>query len=151
MVMAATWILLFYSKITYAVVGGAFMLGLLWFPHARRVALGALATSLAGVLVVELFWSGTVGYLNDIASAVAATGAVRDGVVGLIATVVSNIIGTYLFLAVMLLALLHETRFDYLLMCLFMAAAGILLDRHNSQGPGILTRCARCSDGTATQ
>jgi hypothetical protein len=72
MVMAATWILLFYSKITYAVVGGAFMLGLLWFPHARRVALGALATSLAGVLVVELFWSGTVGYLNDSTEATSA-------------------------------------------------------------------------------
>lgn len=138
-VMAASWLLLFYLKITYAAVGAAFLVALAWFPHVRREAIGALVAAAVGVLVVELFWGGTAGYIGDIRAAASATGTVRGGVVGLLATTVNNIQGAYLFGAVLLLALVNRIRYDYMLLCLFMGAAGILLDRHNAQGPGILT------------
>ncbi len=137
--MAALWLLLFYLKITYAAVGGAFLVALAWFPHVRREAIGALLVAAAVILIVELFWSGTAGYLGDIRAAASATGTVRGGAVGLLATTVNNIQGVYLFGAVLLLALISRVRYDYLLLCLFIGAAGILLDRHNAQGPGILT------------
>ncbi len=137
--MAALWLLLFYLKITYAAVGGAFLLAAAWFPHVRREAFIALVISAVAILIVELFWSGTAEYLGDIRTAASATGTVRGGAVGLLATTVNNIQGVYLFGAVLLLALISRVRYDYLLLCLFMGAAGILLDRHNAQGPGILT------------
>lgn len=137
--MAACWLLLFYLKITYAAVGAGFLVALLWFRHIRREAVFALISAAAIVLVVELFWGGTGGYLSDIRSAAAATGTVRGGALGLLATTVNNIQGVYLFTAVVLLALVARVRYDYLLLCLFMGGAGILLDRHNAQGPGILT------------
>ena len=137
--MASIWLLLFYLKTTFAVIGAVFLVALVWFPHARRPALGAVAAAAVAVLIIELFWGGTLGYLGDIGAAASATGAVRGGVIGLFATVVNNVQGVFLFAAVLLLALLGRIRYDYLLLCLFMGAAGILLDRHNAQGPGILT------------
>jgi hypothetical protein len=137
--MAAIWLLLFYLKMTFAVIGGMFLAALIWFPHARRSIVVAGAASIVTVLVVELSWGGTLGYLDDIRTAALATGAVRGGLLGLFATLFNNVQGAYLFAAAILLALLARVRYDYLLMCLFMGAAGILLDRHNAQGPGILT------------
>lgn len=137
--MATSWLLLFYLKITYAAVGGAFLLALTWFPHVRREAISAILIAAVVVAVVELFWAGTAGYLGDIQAAASATGTVRGGAVGLLATTVNNIQGVYLFGAVLLIGLVTRVRYDYLFLCLFMGAAGILLDRHNAQGPGILT------------
>jgi hypothetical protein len=137
--MAAIWLLLFYLKTTFAVIGGVFLVGLLWFDHARRPAIGALALAAILILAVEIFWGSTLGYINDIRTAASATGAVRGGLLGLFATLVNNVQGAYLFAAVLLLTLLARIRYDYLLLCLFMGAAGVLLDRHNAQGPGILT------------
>ncbi len=137
--MAAIWLLLFYLKISFAVIGGVFITSLIWFPHMRRAALGSLAAAVVTMLIVEVYWGATIEYINDIRMAASATGAVRGGVLGLFATVVNNVQGVYLFAAVLLLALINRTRYDYLLLCLFMGAAGILLDRHNAQGPGILT------------
>lgn len=137
--MASIWLLLFYLKTTFAVIGVVFLVALVWFPHARRPALGAIAAAAIAVLIIELFWGGTLGYIGDIQTAASATGAVRGGVLGLFATLVNNVQGAFLFAAVLLLALLGRARYDYLLLCLFMGAAGILLDRHNAQGPGILT------------
>jgi hypothetical protein len=138
-VMAALWLLLFYLKITYAAVGAVFLAAMLWFPGERRATMVAIALSAACLVVVELFWGHTANYLADVRSAVQATGAVRDGPVGLFASVLNNITGAYLLGALLLLALLNRGRWDYLLVCGYMAAAGIILDRHNSQGPGILT------------
>jgi hypothetical protein len=137
--MAAICLLLFYLKTTFAVIGGIFLLALLWFGHARRPAIGALALAAVLVLVVEIFWGSTLGYIEDIRTAASATGTVRGGVLGLFATLVNNVQGVYLFGAILLLALFGRIRYDYLLLCLFMGAAGVLLDRHNAQGPGILT------------
>lgn len=137
--MAFLWLLLFYIKTTYAVVGAAFLVALLWFPHMRGTVLGTAAAAAMGMLIVEAFWGGTAAYIRDVQDAVAATGALRDGPAGLIASIINNIQGVYLFAAVILLALLNRVRLDFLLLCLFMGAAGIVLDRHNSQGPGILT------------
>ncbi|HEX8532560.1 MAG TPA: hypothetical protein VF662_00165 [Allosphingosinicella sp.] len=138
-VMAACVALLFYLKITFAAVAAAFLVGLIWFPHSRRSAIGALLLTAATLLLVELFWGGTANYLSDIRSAARATGAVRDGSVGLAASIINNIHGSYLFAAVLLIAWLRGARWDYLFICFCMGAAGIVLDRHNSQGPGILT------------
>lgn len=137
--MAALWLILFYLKSSFAAMGGLFLVGLLWFPHARRPAGGALAASAITILLVELVWGATAHYIGDIRSAAAATGAVRGGVLGLFATIVNNIQGVYLLAAVLLIALVGRVRYDYLLFCLFMAGAGVLLDRLNAQGPGILT------------
>jgi hypothetical protein len=137
--MALSWLLLFYLKITYAAVGGAFLLALAALPHVRREAIAAVLTAALVMVFVELFWSGTAGYLADIRAAASATGTVRGGPIGLLATTVNNIQGVYLFGAVLLLGLVRRVRYEYLLASLFMGAAGILLDRHNAQGPGILT------------
>jgi hypothetical protein len=45
----------------------------------------------------------------------------------------------YLFASILLLAYLSRARLDYLLMSLFMGAAGLVLANQNYQGPGILT------------
>lgn len=137
--MAACVILLFYLKMTFAAVGAAFLVGLIWFAPSRRAALGAILLVASSLFIVELFWGHTASYLGDIASAAGATGAVRDGAVGLAASVINNIHGVYIFASVLLIAWLAGARLDYLFICLCMGAAGILLDRHNSQGPGILT------------
>lgn len=133
------WLILFYLKITYAVVAAPFLLGLLVFPHARRAALGSFAVIVVVGLAVQLLWGGTFTYIDDIRLAASATGAVRNGLIGIFATLYNNAWGVYLVAAVLLLALYDRIRYDYLLMCLFMAATGIILDRHNSQGPGLLT------------
>lgn len=133
------WLILFYLKITYAVVAAPFLVGLLVFPHARRAALGSFAVIVVVGLAVQLLWGGTFTYIDDIRLAASATGAVRNGLIGIFATLYNNAWGVYLVAAVLLLALYDRIRYDYLLMCLFMAATGIILDRHNSQGPGLLT------------
>lgn len=137
--MAALWLLMFYLKMTYAAIGGVFLLALVWFAHSRRAALAALVVSGIVIVAVELIWGATFGYLGDLRSAAAATGAVRGGLLGLFATVVNNVAGIYLFAAAILVALLARVRFDYLLLALYMGAVGIMLDRHNAQGPGLLT------------
>lgn len=137
--MAACVVLLFYLKMTFAAVGAAFLVGLVWFASSRQSAIGAMALVLLSLLTVELFWGHTAAYLGDIASAASATGAVRDGPLGLAASVINNMPGVYLFAAVLLIAWLAGARWDYLFICFCMGAAGIVLDRHNSQGPGILT------------
>jgi hypothetical protein len=133
------WLILFYTKITYALVGLPLLFAMAWFPPLRRAAVAAGALSLASMAVIELLWSGTDGYIGDIRTAIAATGAVRDGPIGLIATVANNVAGVVIFGSVLLLSLLRKTQWTYLLIALYAAAAGILLDRHNSQGPGLLT------------
>lgn len=137
--LAAFLLLLFYLKMTFAAVGAAYVLALAWFPHARRAALLALLTAAVGVLAVELFWGGTLTYIDDIRNAAAATGTVRGGPLGLAATMFNNTQGLYLFGSVLLLMLIAGVRYDYLLLTLYVAGSAVLLDRHSSQGPGLLT------------
>jgi hypothetical protein len=137
--MAALTLLLFYLKVSYAAMAGIFLLGLSAFRHSRRAAVIALIISAAGALAVELIWSETANYLGDIRIAGAASGSLRGGPLGLVATVINNLTACYLFASILLLAYLSRARLDYLLMSLFMGAAGLVLANQNYQGPGILT------------
>jgi hypothetical protein len=139
LVLAAAWLMLFYVKMTYALVGGAFIASLLAFPHARRTALYAAGSCAAVLLGVELFWHGTAAYLGDIASAIHATGAVRGGAAGLVGLTLNNLQAEYLFAVILLLAWLRGAKLGYLLACAVFGAAGLMLARNNSQGPGIPT------------
>jgi hypothetical protein len=137
--MAALAVLIFYLKISYAAVAGAFLLALAAFPHARRAAVGAALLAIIALVAVELFWSETENYIRDIRMAGAASGPLRGGLLGIVASVVNNLAACYLFASVMLLAFFSRARLDFLLMCLFMGGAGIMLANQNYQGPGILT------------
>ena len=137
-VLAAIWSIMFYLKASYAAVGGAYLLGLLAFPHARRAAVMAIAASALLVLVVEFLWGGTLAYIADLRAAGAVSGAIQGGLRGLGKTVAENVPGLFLFLCVVLLVLVRGVGLRYLLIAGFAASAGILVANQNFGGPGIL-------------
>lgn len=137
--MAVIWSMTFYLKASYAAIGGAYLLGLLAFPHMRKAAVGAMVASALLLLSVELFWGETFAYIGDLRAAGAASGAVQGGLHGLGKTVADNLQGLFLFACVLVLALVRGVRLNFLLIAGFAAAAGILVANQNYGGPGILT------------
>lgn len=138
-VMAACVLLLFYLKISYAAVAGAFVAGLVAFPHTRRIALwSGLAVALS-MAVVELFWSGTGEYLEDIVMATQASGAVRGGLKSVAVALSDNLVAGFILLCAVGMALFSGVGWGTALMCLYMAGSGVLLANQNHQGSNILT------------
>ncbi len=137
--MAMLLSMMLYLKISYGAVAGAFLLGLVAFPHMRRAALGAMLVSALVLVIVELFWSQTLAHLADVRAAAAASGPFQGGLRGLAITAANNMQGLSLFAGVLLLGLVQGIRLDYLLICLFVAGAGLFVANQNFQGPGILT------------
>lgn len=133
--LCAGWllVLLFYFKLSYAAVGAAFVVGLLFLNGSRRLALLALAGAAGALLLGEVFWGATGQYLADASAAAAVSGTVRGGLYQLALTVGQNLHQEAVFAAAFLLGVMRRTRAIYLLASAIMAAAGLLLLNQNAQ------------------
>jgi hypothetical protein len=130
---------LFYLKISFAAVGAAFALALLAFAPTRRFAALGLAATLAGVLVVELFWRSTGAYLADIGAAASVSGAVRGGAFKLFMATTENARQGVVYLGLLALGLARGARPVQLAASLGMALAGLLLLNQSAQMTEIVT------------
>lgn len=132
--------LMFYLKVSYFMFGAALMVPLFFLlPSQRFMAPASLALTALGIGLVELAWGGTGNYLRDIAAAAEASGALRGTLFTLSRLALQNFMACILFLFVMGLAVYRSVRWQTLLLCLYMAGAGLLLANQNAQGPGLLT------------
>ena len=138
-VMAVTWCVMFYLKLSFAAVGGVVLLACLAFRHVRGPAIAAMAVCALVLVVVEAFWRHTLAYFADIAAAGVVSGAVQGGVAGLGVSLLANLVGFELFALIGLLALWRGVRLDYLLVALMVGGAGVFVANQNSQGAGIPT------------
>jgi hypothetical protein len=131
--IAALVLVLFYLKISYAAVALAFTLGLLFLPHSRRVAGGALLCIAAGVLAGHLAWGGTQNYLADVRRAGQVSGALRGGLYNMVIAASSNLWQEAAYAAAIVYAAIQRVRIVYLAASLAMAACGLLLLNQNAQ------------------
>jgi hypothetical protein len=136
---AGLLLLMFYLKISYFMLGAAFILGLALLTRPRLPAIGALLATAAVIALVHVFWGGTATYLGDIGIAAEASGAVRGTLFTLSRVVLLNFMAVVIFLAVIAIALVRGVRWEIILLCLCMAAAGVLLLNQNAQVIGIVT------------
>lgn len=136
---AALLLLMFYTKASYALVGAVFVLGLALFPDTRRASAGAVVLSAAGVALVELLWGGTTSYFADMAMAAEASGSVRGSLFTLSRVVLEDFTGVLLFVFVLAIAFARGARWGILLLCLYMAGAGVLIVNQNALSSTILT------------
>lgn len=131
--VSALLLILFYLKVSYALVGLVFVFGMLLLSHARTFALYGLGGGLLGVLVIELVWRGAVGYFADIADASAVSGAVRGAAGGLVALASHNMQQGSAYAALLVLALVRRTQPLYLLASVYAAVTGLFLINQNAQ------------------
>lgn len=131
---------LFYIKVTFAAAGLAFVLGcMVLLPHMRQRAILALAGLLAILLLVELFWGGTRGYLADLANAAAQSGIIRGGLRTFVGNAVNNATDFLLLGVVVVLAAYRGVRPVYFLFAVGMAVGGLLLFGQSAQLGSIVT------------
>lgn len=133
------FVLLIFLKASYAVVALAFLIGLVLVPGTRRIGLGALLIGCACVALAEAIWSVVTPYASDLAFAAAASGAVRNGVVGLSADILRNTQSIVLFLAVLAIAWAVGLRARDVAACGLMGLAGLILINQNAQEHEIAT------------
>lgn len=136
---AALLLLMFYLKVSYFLVGLAFMFGLVLLKRQRLWAATAVIGAAAAMALVEIFWGGTATYFSDIALAAEASGAVRGSLFTLLRIVLFNFMSVIVFLGVIGIATVRGVAWGVLLLCLYMAGAGVLLVNQNAQMSGILT------------
>lgn len=129
----------FYLKVSYLAVAAVFTLLLLTSRQTRKAAALALVAAGLGVALVHLAWGGTAGYLDDLRVAAASSGVLR-GTVGLLVSVaVQNVATIVPFGLVLAIAAIRGASWRTLLLCLYMAGAGLALANQNTQVLGILT------------
>lgn len=139
-IVAATLLLfMFYTKVSYAAFGLLFAGLLALTGPSRGAAIAALGAFAAAVAVVELPWGGTAGYLRDIRNAGEVSGAVRGALFTLPRIVLDNLAAGLMFGGVVALGWWRGVALPTLLLCLFMAVAGLFLLNQNAQQTGILT------------
>jgi hypothetical protein len=136
---AGLLLLMFYLKISYFMLGFVFMVGLALQMRPRRSIVGALIAAAAGIATVEIFWGGTSTYIADIRVAADASGALRGTLFTLSRIVLLNFMAMIIFLGLIGIAFARGVSWGTLLLCLYMAAAGVLLVNQNAQVLGILT------------
>lgn len=138
-VAAAVLLLTFYLKISYFGIAAVFVVALVAARDTRRTALLALVAAGVGIALTHLVWGGTAGYLADIGMAAEASGVIRDSVFGLAGVGFINAGMAVPFAFAMLIGLRRGVSYWTLLLCLFMAGAGLALANQNAQGLGLLT------------
>ncbi|WP_127752032.1 hypothetical protein [Devosia sp. 1566] len=127
-----------YTRATYGMVGGAFLL-LMLITGRWRWAGGALLATLLVAGGIELVWHGSASYASDVLMAL-QTGGWWRGTQGSIIDLLLGNFADYLLFG-LLVALLFWRRFNWrdLLFFLFCAVAGYWLINQNEQRWGILT------------
>ncbi len=138
-VAAALLLLMFYLKVSYFLLGFGFLVGLGLLTAARRPVLIALAGAAILMAAIEIFWGGTGTYIADIRMAADASGAVRGSLFTLSRIVLLNFMAVIVFLGVLAIGVARGVSWRIILLCLYMAGAGVLLVNQNAQMMGILT------------
>lgn len=138
---AALAVFLIYLKVSYGLVALAFIIFTLTSRSSWRWSAMALALVAAAMIVVELVWRGSAGYLDDMMLAREVSGEV-PGVQRLATIVLQNLadVAVYLVFAALLLGLRQNFR-DLLFMG-FCGATGVLIIEQNFQIVGIITLAA---------
>jgi hypothetical protein len=131
----------FYLKISYALVGLAFV-GLLFFasPYNRRLSLATLGLSGAVIVACEIAFGFHGPYLQDIRDTLQASGANRGS---MIPKLFANI-REYL-MAVLAMALAYTSaakKWNYLIFMAFVAASGLAIIDQNTHHRGIISLIA---------
>ena len=138
-VAAALLLLMFYLKVSYFLLGFGFLVGLGLLTATRRPVLIALAGAAILMAAIEIFWGGSGTYIADIRMAAEASGAVRGSLFTLSRIVLLNLMAVIVFLGVLAIAVAQGVSWRIILLCLYMAGAGVLLVNQNAQMMGILT------------
>lgn len=133
--VCASWLLalLFYLKLSYAAVGAAFVVALLFLPGKRRLALLTAAGAAVALLVGEMIWGETARYLADATAAARVSGALRGGLYVLAMSIGQNLHQEAVFAAAFLIGVMRRTRLAYLAASAIMAGAGLMLLNQNAQ------------------
>jgi hypothetical protein len=131
----------FYLKISYALVGLAFV-GLLFFasPYNRHLSLATLGLSGAVIVACEIAFGFHGPYLQDIRDTLQASGANRGS---MIPKLFANI-REYL-MAVLAMALAYTSaakKWNYLIFMAFVAASGLAIIDQNTHHRGIISLIA---------
>ncbi|ANK93018.1 hypothetical protein AMK01_CH03606 [Rhizobium sp. N6212] len=131
-------LLMLYTKITYGVVGLAFLLFMLF--DRRQIgwvtlALGMIAFS---IITIEIIWRGEFNYLADLRLSAKNSGGVLT-LTALGHLVRNNLADLLVYLTVALIVLNLTPSYRHLLFVAFCGTTGILLIGQNFQTVGILT------------
>ncbi|OWV80716.1 hypothetical protein ATY77_23775 [Rhizobium sp. R634] len=131
-------LVMLYTKVTYGVVGLAFLVFMLF--DRRQIGWVTLAFGLvaASILVIELVWGGGVKYLLDISLAGKNSGGLPT-MTALGHVVRTNLADLLAYLAVAIILFILTPSYRHLLFVGFSIATGILLIEQNFQFFGILT------------
>jgi hypothetical protein len=133
--------LMLYMKISYGLVGLAFLMFMVLDSGQRGWAVAALAMVLAGGLAVEAVWGSSATYVSDLILAGRVSGNL--GSLDQLANVLFRNFADYvLFLLFMGLALSRTRRVRDLLFFGFCAASGFMLIKQNFQSWGVVTLSA---------
>ena len=134
-------ILMLYMKISYGLVGLAFLMFMVLDSSQRGWAVAALAIVLGGGLAVEAVWSSSATYVSDLILAGRVSGNL--GSLDQLANVLFRNFADYvLFLLFMGLALSRTRRVRDFLFFGFCAASGFMLIKQNFQSWGVVTLSA---------
>jgi hypothetical protein len=133
-----------YLKISYGLVGLAFLAILLTAPAQRAIAALSLAITAAAILVVEAVWGSSAAHLADIALAGQVSGGLRS-LEDLTAALLRHLGDYALFALVAGLAVRRTRSMRDVVVYAFCAASGLALLLQNSQPWGIVTLQAGAS------
>jgi hypothetical protein len=133
-----------YLKISYGLVGLAFLAILLTAPAQRAIAALSLAITAAAILVVEAVWGSSAAHLADIALAGQVSGGLRS-LEDLTAALLRHLGDYALFALVAGLAVRRTRSMRDVVLYAFCAASGLALLLQNSQPWGIVTLQAGAS------
>ncbi|KAA2234975.1 hypothetical protein [Salinarimonas soli] len=132
--------LLVYTKASYGAVALALIGLLLVYPAHRAWAALALAALAVLAVLVEAVWGGSAGYIDDLRTAGAVSGAFRGGVVDLADAAMRHLAdGVLVGLLAILAVRRSPTPWRDVLFYGFCAGAGLAIMIQNAQGWGILT------------
>jgi hypothetical protein len=138
-----------YMKISYGLVGLAYLAILLTVPAQRPVAAMSLAITAAAILVVEVVWGSSAAHLADIALAGQVSGGLRS--LEDLTNALLRHLGDYASFALVAGLAVRRTRsMRDVVVYAFCAASGLALLLQNSQPWGIVTLQAGAVIGAET-
>ncbi|MCB5175729.1 hypothetical protein [Microvirga lenta] len=135
---SALLLLLFYMKISYGVVGLAFMVFMLLFSRQRLWVAAALAVTIVIGLAVEASWGATKAHFDDLLLAGEVSGRIDQ--INELAEALFRNLADYVLFTVFTILVLWRTRSlrDFLFLG-FCAGSGFMIINQNFQHWGVIT------------
>jgi hypothetical protein len=127
-----------YLKITYGLIGLAFLGFMLLDAGQRRWAALALAITATAALIVEAFWRASAAHIADLVRVGEVSGGLR-GAEAVVSAILYHLTDYVLFGILAALALWRTRSFRDALFYGFCAVSGLLIIIQNSQPWGIIT------------